>query len=239
MRKLPYPLLALLLVFALAVQAKDVSTAPHYIDPATVDPRALLPDPPANGCPTTLKEIDLILRKQAVRTPEEVARIKQEVHLNVYLFENVLGSWFTAKNLPLTAALFDHVDADIYPVIESAKKDWDRPRPFLQDKRVHPPIDLPKNAAYPSGHSTVGNLDALILAELAPDLKSAILARGRQIGDDRVIAGVHFPSDVAAGRTLARDLFARFMASTAFQADLAKAKAEVAAAHSRAESGKP
>jgi acid phosphatase (class A) len=70
----------------------------------------------------------------------------------------------------------------------------------------------------------------LILAELAPDLKEAILARGLQIGDDRVIAGVHFPSDVDAGHALAHDIFAKLMASPAFQADLAKAKAEVAAA---------
>jgi acid phosphatase (class A) len=232
MKKLPYPLLALLLVFTLAVQARDVSTTAPYFDPATVDLKTLLPDPPAKGSPTTLKEIDLILQKQAARNPDEVARIKQEVRLNVYLFENVLGPWFTEKNLPATAALFKKVDAVVHPVVESAKKDWDRPRPFLQDKRIHPPIDLPKNASYPSGHSTVGDLDALILAELAPDLKEAILARGLQIGDDRVIGGVHFPSDVDAGRTLARDLFARLMTGPAFQADLAKAKAEVAAARS-------
>jgi len=237
MNKLPYPLLAFLLVFTLAVQARDVSTTAPYVDPATVNLKALLPDPPANGSPTTLKEIKLILHEQASRTPDEVARIKQEVHLNVYLFENVLGSWFTEKYLPLTAALFRQVDANVHPVIELAKKDWARPRPSLQDNRIHPPIDLPKNTSYPSGHSTVGDLDALILVELAPDLKKTILARGLQIGDDRVLGGVHFPSDVDAGRTLARDLFARLMASPAFQADLAKAKAEVSASRGITDSG--
>jgi acid phosphatase (class A) len=229
MNKLSYPLLAFLFAFTLTVQAKDTTKAAPYFDPASVDLKALLPDPPANGSPTTLKEIELILQKQAARTPEEVTRIKQEVHLNVYLFTNVLGAWFTEKNLPATAMLFARVDATEHPIIESAKKDWGRPRPPLQDKRIHPPIDLPKNTSYPSGHSTVGDLDALILAELAPDLKDAIMARGLQIGDDRVIGGVHFPSDVDAGHTLAHALFDKFMASPEFQADLAKAKAEVAA----------
>jgi len=236
MKTLPFPLLALLVVLTLAVQAKDssdssVSTvkAAPYFDPATIDLKALLPDPPANGSPTTLSEIDLILKKQAARTPEEVARIKREVHLNVYLFDTVLGPWFTAKNAPLTAKLFERVDATEHPVIDTAKKFWDRPRPPKQDPRVHPPIGLPKNASYPSGHSTVGDLDALILAELAPDLKDAIIARGLQIGDDRIIAGVHFPSDVAAGRTLAQALFTRLMANPDFQADLGAAKAEIAA----------
>ncbi len=243
MKKLSSPLLAFLFTFTLTVQAKDAGDASMgmgsatniapYFDPASVDLKALLPDPPADGSPTTLKEIELILQKQAARTPAEVARAREEVHLNVWLFENVLGSWFTKKNLPATAALFAHVDATEHPVIDSAKKFWDRPRPLLQDKRIHPPIDLPKNASYPSGHSTVGDLDALILAELAPDLKDALVARGLQIGDDRVIAGVHFPSDVAAGHTLANALFARLMASAEFQGDLAKAKAEVAAARAK------
>jgi acid phosphatase (class A) len=233
MKKLSYPLLAFLFALTLTVQARDTATTIPYFDPAAVDLKALLPDPPADGSPTTLKEIDLILQKQAALTPEEVARIKREVHLNVYLFDTVLGPWFTEKNLPRTATLFWRVDATEHPIIESAKKAWNRPRPSLQDQRVHPPIDLPKNASYPSGHSTVGDLDALILAELAPDLKDAILARGLQIGDDRVIGGVHFPSDVDAGRTLAHDLFARLMAVPAFQADLAQAKAEIAAVRSK------
>jgi acid phosphatase (class A) len=64
-------------------------------------------------------------------------------------------------------------------------------------------------------------------------MKDAILARGRQIGDDRVIGGVHFPSDVEAGRTLAQAIFAKLMASPDFQADLARAKTEIAAARAK------
>jgi len=233
MKKISYSLFAFLFAFVLTVQAKDSATAAPYFDPASIDLKALLPDPPADGSPVTVQEIDFILQKQAARTPEEVARIRQEVHLNVWLFENVLGAWFVEKNLPATTRLFKRVDADVHPIIISAKKSWDRPRPFLQDKRVHPPIDPPKNASYPSGHSTVGNLNAMILAELAPDLKDALLARGVQIGDDRVIAGVHFPSDVAAGHTLAQDLFTRFMAIPEFQSDLARAKAEIAAVRTK------
>lgn len=250
MKKLSYPLLALLfaLTLALPVQAKDTAdtsmgaVAPNatpYFDPASVDLKSLLPDPPAIGSPETQKEIGLILEKQKSRTPAELARIKKEVHLNVWLFADVLGPWFATKNLPVTTALFARVDATEHPVVESAKKDWNRPRPPLQDKRVHPPIDLPKNTSYPSGHSTFGVLHSLILAELAPDFKDALLARGLQIGNDRIIAGVHFPSDVEAGHTLGQALFTKFMASPDFQADLAKAKAEIATARSPVTSGKP
>jgi acid phosphatase (class A) len=232
-KKLSYPLLAFLFAFTLTVQAKDTTKALPYFDPASVDLKALLGDPPAEGSAETKKEIDFILQKQATRTPGEVARIKQEVGLSVWLFENVLGSWFTKKNLPATAALFSRVDATEHPLIDSGKSLWNRPRPPKQDPRVHPPIDLPWNASYPSGHSTVGNLDAMILVELAPDLKPLILARGQQIGEDRIAAGVHFPSDVAAGQKLASEIFKRLMANPEFQAALNNAKAEVLAARSQ------
>jgi acid phosphatase (class A) len=248
MKKLPYPLLALLLALTLTVQSKDTATGvvpavpattALYFDPATIDVKALealLPDPPTEGSPADLKEIEIVLDKQKTRTREdEIRATEEQEHLKVYLFENVLGPWFAEKNLPATAALFQRVGAVVHPVVDLAKKHWNRPRPFLQDKRIHPPfstVSLSNNASYPSGHSTAGCLDALILAELAPDLKDAIMARGIQIGDDRVIAGVHFPSDVDAGHTLAHDLFAKLMGSSAFQADLAKAKAEVAVARS-------
>ena len=79
MKLLPYPLLALLSLLTLPVQAQATAstmngvaapvTAFNYFDPATIDLKVLLPDPPADGSPATLKEIDLILEKQQSRTP--------------------------------------------------------------------------------------------------------------------------------------------------------------------------
>ena len=255
MKKLSYLLLAFLLSLTLPIQAKDSSDtsatmsqagtkAAPYFDPASFDLKtieALLPDPPANGSATTKSELDLIVHKQDVLSLADVARIKNEQeHLNVYLFAGVLGPWFTEKNVPVTNALFQRVGATVHPIVDLAKNHWGRQRPFQQDKRILPPltqkelVGLSKNPSYPSGHSTAGDLDALILAELAPDLKDAIIARGLQIGDDRVLGGVHFPSDVEAGRKLAHALFDKFMASPDFQADLAKAKVEIATARAAA-----
>ena len=229
MKRLPFPLLALLLVLTLSGQAKDTAP-PRYFNPASIELKTLLPDPPANDSATTKQELALILEKQKTRTPEEVARCRHEVKINVWVFDSVLGPVFAAKNLPVTAKLFEDIDANLLPVVISAKKYWDRPRPFLLDKNVHPAVELPKNASYPSGHSTLGNLDALVLAQLDPQQKDALLARGKLVGEDRIIAGVHYPSDVAAGETLAQDVFAKLMASPVFQADLAKAKVELQAA---------
>jgi acid phosphatase (class A) len=246
MKKFTHLLFALFFALTVTTQvtASDASMggetkAAPYFDPATVDLKTIMADPPADGSAVTLKEIQLILEMQQLRTPEQVARIQREVHLNVDLFDTVFGPWFKTDSLPATAHLFDRVNATEHPIIESGKKFWHRPRPPLQDSSVHPPIDLPKNDSYPSGHSTVGTLDALILVQLAPDLEGKLLGRGDQIGQDRIIAGVHFPSDVVAGKMLGYALFLKLMAMPEFTADLDKAKAEIAAARASANGSKP
>lgn len=233
MNRFFYPLLPLLFIFVL-VRADDMAqdtTPPRYFDPATIKYDDLLPDPPDADSSEEAKEIAIILHDQAARTPEQLARIQNEAnHLNVWLFASVMGPWFTEKNLPLTTQFFNDVDNNEWLVARAAKEYWHRPRPPQRDPRVHPPIPLPNNASYPSGHSTYGTVDALVLAELAPDLKQSLVARGKQIGDDRIVAGVHFPSDVTAGRTLGNAIFKALMNSSTFRSDLYAAKSEIAAA---------
>jgi membrane-associated phospholipid phosphatase len=48
----------------------------------------------------------------------------------------------------------------------------------------------------------------------------------RLVAYDRVIAGVHFPTDVAAGLSLGQKIAEEIAASPQFQADLANAKKE-------------
>ncbi len=234
MKNFAYLLFAFLLILGPVIRAKDAAAVGVYFEPASFDYKGLLPEPPAVGSPEAKKEIDLILKKQESRTEEDKKRIKLAEHPSLDLFQQTLGSWFDLKKLPATATLFKNEDATAHAVVDAAKDHWKRPRPPLQDSRVHPSIDLPKVASYPSGHASFGMLNALILSELVPDLKDQLMARGTQIGDDRVLAGVHFPSDVEAGRILGKALFDRFMSSPAFQADLAKAKVEIAAVRAKA-----
>jgi acid phosphatase (class A) len=96
---------------------------------------------------------------------------------------------------------------------------------------------LAKNGSYPSGHSTIGWGWALILTELVPDNADAILARGRDFGESRVVCNVHWQSDVEAGRLIAAATVARLHADPGFEADVAAAKDEVSAV--RASGAKP
>ena len=86
------------------------------------------------------------------------------------------------------------------------------------------------NASYPSGHSLTGWAWGLILAEAVPAKASAMVVAGREIGQSRVVCGVHFASDVEAGRDLGAAMVARLHADPVFEADLKASKAELAKA---------
>ncbi len=137
------------------------------------------------------------------------------------------------ETTPTLAKMLMRLIDDARPVYNPAKDFYARKRPASGNDA---PICVPRegwidtNGSYPSGHSLIGYSWALILAELVPDRATEITTRGREFGDSRVICGVHWPSDVEAGRTLAAALVARLHAEPGFTADLATAKAEIEAA---------
>ncbi len=197
----------------------------HYLSPTSIDALRLLPAPPGADSQEQAAELDLVLKVQETRTRCDVERARSEKTLKMSAYAPVVGSWFTAENLPLTAKLIKAAEADSKFFSGAAKEHFARPRP-PHDARVHPAIIGEDEPSYPSGHSTRGMLFARIIAELDPDHRDALLERGREIGWDRVIAGVHYPSDIFAGRVLGQAVFEGMRSNPDFQKDLESAKAE-------------
>jgi hypothetical protein len=87
-----------------------------------------------------------------------------------------------------------------------------RPRPSQLRPGLMPPVPVPGHPAYPSGHATQATLAALCLRAALPPkyngLARAALRLAARIARNREIAGVHYPSDSAAGQRLARDTMA-------------------------------
>jgi acid phosphatase (class A) len=205
-----------------------------YLAPGRPDGVALLAPPPVAGSEEEAADLASARAVFKGRTPAEEARAFKDASLSIFLFEPAIGPIFQPGKLPKTEALFQKVRKDIGEPINVVKDHWKRRRPYQLDEQLS--LAKPERSyGYPSGHSTRGTVHALILAELFPEQKEAILAIGRNIGWDRVLIGVHFPTDINAGRVLAKAIVRELMASPAFQRDLAEAKAEVQAARTPTE----
>jgi acid phosphatase (class A) len=148
-------------------------------------------------------------------------------------YARALGRPIDGKALPRTYRLLQRVELDARTVGAPPKTHFNRTRPLIGDSQ---PICIQRedwmrtNASYPSGHAITGWAWGLILGELEPDHASGLMEAGREIGDSRVICGVHYQSDVEAGRMLGASMVAAEHANAGFRADFAAAKAELAKA---------
>ena len=181
-----------------------------------------LPPPPAAGSNQDRQDLAAVLEWQTKRTPADCARATPEAsHPDYDAFFGAISPF--PNPMPREAAeFFQHVREDTFHVVDGFKRTYDRTRPYGRDGAVHPCIPTPKGSrySYPSGHSTLGWELGLVLADLAPGRRAEFLQRAEQIALDRVIGGVHHPSDVAAGKELAEQIHAGLLKNPRFLADL-------------------
>jgi acid phosphatase (class A) len=202
----------------------------HYLPVGKPDAVALLAPPPL---PASVEQAADMAETAAVHAqcpPVDAAAAKLEKKFFVFTFTPAIGSFFQPGKLPKTEAFLKHVQEDTESVEDTAKNFWKRPRPYTVDPALaRGADDLEKSFSYPSGHSTRGTVFALVLADLFPEKTDAILAMGRDIGWHRVEIARHYPTDIYAGRVLARAIVQEMKASPKFQKDFAKAQKEIAA----------
>jgi acid phosphatase (class A) len=220
--------IAVALIFAFTLSACALYAEQKvYIAPGVIELTKLLPPPPAKGSEQTKKEIDEILKFQMERTPEMVKYARADQYINVFRFADVLGKNFTKEKLPFTADFFGRVIRNESAILDPAKDYWNRPRPGVYDARVKPCVNVPPNASYPSGHSTAGNLMAIILADMLPEKSAVIFDRGWVFAVNRIIGGVHYRSDLEAGRMAAAVIAAYLFNDSGFKADYKRSKQEI------------
>ena len=214
-------------VTALPVRAED---AKPFITAKELDLTKFLAPPPANDSAQTKTELAEILTIQVTRTPEMVARAQADAEENVWRFADVLGSKFTKEALPKTDAFFARVAETEGAVVDPAKDVWKRPRPHLYSNLVKPVVPLSKSGSYPSGHATVGTLMAIVLSNMVPEKRAELMARGWEYANNRVVGGIHYRSDIEAGRIAGSLIAEAIWNQSDFAAEFAAAKAELRAA---------
>lgn len=194
-----------------------------------------LPPPPAEG--SDAFRYDQAQYRWGKEQRTDSARLVMAVGDAVWSVDNVcnifgavLGITISPQTTPaihrmLTLGLLSTDQAGKLP-----KNRYMRTRPYVyyNEPTIYPQDEawLRTNGSYPSGHTILGWSAALLLTEVAPDRADAILARGFEYGQSRVIAGYHWQSDVDAGRLAASAAVARLHADKQFQKLMKKARKE-------------
>jgi acid phosphatase (class A) len=227
-RTMQRPLLALFLAFSscLAPLAAPAATTQGSAGAQVKDYAALIGRFPAPGSEGAIGDQAILLWLQRVRTPGEVRRAQSEVKLHLGVFSEVTGQDLESGPFPLTRALAADLLDTLHQVTGALKVQFARPRPYDAIPQVKPAVSRESSYSYPSGHSTWGMAEAILLAELQPERRDAILDRGRQVGFDRVLGGVHYPSDVDAGQILGSAIAQAWLAEPSHRRRVELAKAE-------------
>lgn len=105
-----------------------------------------------------------------------------------------------------------------YSYTNPAKEYFNYPRPFRWSSTsvVVPALvpainpDPSKDGGFPSGHTNAAYLTAYAMAYAVPERYQELLTRASELGNKRIVAGMHSPLDVIGGRTMATALAAVF-----------------------------
>jgi len=240
-------LLTLSLVIASQVfAAGDEKNGHAYFTKAELpDMSKILPPPPEFESARFVADQSMHLWGKLQRLDE--ARAAQAQRDAVYSMETIItefgplfGVEITKEGTPEIYTILQDVGASCDSIYSDVKKVFDRRRPYTYyNEGTLVPEKEEKHryeGSYPSGHTVLGWTCALLLADIntSPKAMEALLARGYDFGESRVIAGYHWQSDVDAGRMAGNVLYQMIRNNERFIGQLEKARAEFKAKQAEA-----
>jgi acid phosphatase (class A) len=219
-------------LFAVLIFASQQASAVEFIDRIPLE--TIIPPPPPRGSAIEREEIAEILKLQAAASPAQLAQAKRDNDTeDATIFASVLGPGWDLSKLPKTKFLIDRIMDVDRPDSHEAKKYFRRARPWIVDPKVQTCAihgGGPSEDSYPSGHTMLGFEIGVVLASLMPNHAQAILARAGQYGENRILCGFHFRSDVTAGEQFGTVLAVEMMQNRVFRNWFNEAQAELKAA---------
>lgn len=239
-----FGIIALMLTAPAVAQAPDqtptaVSTMPPlapvtYVGPDQLDLARVLPAWPAPGTLASESDIQTMLALQLRRTVAEEIDAQADSTTTMTDFTvKLLGPAATPARFPKLFALMEALHQDMRRINRAANEAQGfRPRPVVFDPRIVPSLDMAGHgsAAYPSARASSGQVWADVIAQIMPAKAADAQAEAERIAWRRIVGGVHYPSDIAGSRHVARAVRAALMNSPEFQKALDDVKAELAQA---------
>jgi membrane-associated phospholipid phosphatase len=131
-------------------------------------------------------------------------------YLDKWIFEDGLD-----RNPPRVARAYALVAAalfDAFIASQDGKFTYWYLRPHMLDPGVVPLFPVPNFPSYPSNHSTFSSARSEIIAYLFPSHADFIRSVGKEGGDSRIWAGIHYPMDNVSGVQLGKSVAQLFIA---------------------------
>lgn len=179
------------------------------------DAAALRPAPPPDAAQT---KVELArLEELATQRGDWRARIAHwDTGAPSYRWNEIATDEMIRRGVPTPAAgrhmaLVHAAVHDALAAVWEAKAAYQRPRPAFVDETFTTAVATPASPSYPAEHAAAAAAAAEVLAHLFADKAAAFRRRAEEAAQSRLIAGVHFPSDVEAGAALGRAVAALAM----------------------------
>jgi acid phosphatase (class A) len=184
--------------------------------------------PPSPGSAAEKEDFRELRRLQNTRTEEECEAADAQTRMTAWSFfgppTGILSREEHDSLEPLLSEVIETVNKETRPY----KEEYARERPYVKDHSISPCIQMPKgNTSYPSSHAAAGIAAGHVLESLFPGRATEIREEAMQVGENRLIGGVHHPSDVETGRDLGEQIWEALEENTTFRRDLAKARKAV------------
>ncbi len=188
----------------------------------------LLQPPPCEGCEETKAELAELEALEQARTPGQAAHAASDTERTLPRFLDGAGIAFEASALEPCESFFMKRRKEEKAAVDAAKDTFCRVRPFLTPGNTLHPVQAAKpddSFSYPSGHATYGATVGFLLAEMMPEKRGAIYGRIEDYAHNRMVAGVHFRSDVEAGKLFGAAIVNSLFAKPGFVSEFEEAKA--------------
>lgn len=208
----------------IALAAPAPAAAQSFVNGERDGILALLPAPPVDASIAGQADLATVLLIQRLRSRADETAASADAGLGPLDWaREALGAGYEADRHPERFALFERARRDMTALVDLVKaRGPQRARPAARDPRVRPSLSVEGHGAnsWPSGRAAASRAWAGILSDLFPERADALALAAQRTGESRLIGGVHYPTDLAAGHWLADAFLARLRAHSAYRAEL-------------------
>ncbi len=200
-----------------------------YFSPDDIDLSEIIPLPPKTYSEAELRELNEMENVQASRGPGTCAKAQADERIDSQYFADALGLVGTRKisSLPKLRNLLIRIHFLEATIVGRAKKGYRRLRPYQVDSNLRPCISMPTDASYPSGHAAWAYMTANVLSDMVPERRDSLLQDAGSFSRSRVVGGVHYPSDVEAGKSVGEAIARKLKSSLSFRLEAQAARQEL------------